>query len=146
MSIALPTHIDKPTFLAWVQGREERYELVRGRVVPAPRATRRRALIVTNLVVALHAKLDPQKWIVLPQFGLETGSETVRCADIVVDRSGGTGGDCMATAPVLISEVLSPITAEIDPGDKVGEYLQLSSLLAYLVFAQDGPKAYVWMR
>jgi Uma2 family endonuclease len=52
----------------------------------------------------------------------------------------------MATAPVLLAEVLSPSTAEIDLGDEAAEYLQLPSLLAYLVFAQSGHKAHVWVR
>ena len=43
MNVQLPEHIDKPAFLAWAQGREERYELAEGRVVrwparPAPMA------------------------------------------------------------------------------------------------------------
>jgi Putative restriction endonuclease len=59
MNIDLPAHIDKPTFLAWVQGREERYELVRGRVVMMVGAPRNHGLIVMNLVVLLRAQLDP---------------------------------------------------------------------------------------
>jgi len=33
-----------------------------------------------------------------------------------------------------------------DLGDKAAEYLRLPSLLAYLVFAQDEMKAWVWTR
>jgi Uma2 family endonuclease len=54
--------------------------------------------------------------------------------------------DHTATAPVLIAEVLSPSTAAIDLGDKAAEYLQLPSLAAYLVFSEDGPKAWVWIK
>ena len=64
----------------------------------------------------------------------------------MVDRAGGGANDHVATAPVLLAEVLSPSTAEIDLGDKAAEYLQLPSLLAYLVFTQSGYKAYVWTR
>jgi Uma2 family endonuclease len=45
--------------------------------------------------------------------------------------------------PGLIAEVLSPSTAEIELGDKAAEYLQLRSLSAYLVFAQNEPRAWV---
>ena len=41
-------------------------------------------------------------------------------------------------------EVLSPSSERIDLGDKAAEYLRLPSLTAYLVFAQDEPKAWVW--
>ena len=47
---------------------------------------------------------------------------------------------------MLIAEVLSPSSERIDLGDKAAEYLKLPSLLAYLVFAQDEMKAWVWTR
>jgi Uma2 family endonuclease len=146
MNVQLPVHIDKPTFLAWVQGREERYELAEGRVVMMVGASRDHAVIVRNLVMILHAQLDPQQWTVIADFGLDAGPETLRYPDVVVDRAGGGGGDHVATAPVLLAEVLSPSTADIDLGDKAAEYLRLPGLLAYLVFAQSGHKAYVWAR
>ena len=51
-----------------------------------------------------------------------------------------------ATAPALIAEVLSPSSERVDLGDKAAEYLRLPSLLAYLAFAQDEVKAWVWTR
>ena len=146
MNVQLPVHIDKLAFLAWVQGREERYELAEGRVVMMVGASRAHGLIVSNLLVALRGQLDPQQWTVIADFGLDAGPETLRYPDIVVDRTGGAAGDYVATAPVLLAEVLSPTTAEIDLGDKAAEYLRLPSLLSYLVFAQSGHKAYVWTR
>jgi Uma2 family endonuclease len=138
--------IDKPAFLAWVQGREERYELAAGRVVMMVGASRAHGLIVRNLVLLLHGQLDPRQWAVIAEFGLDAGPMTLRYPDLVVDRAGGAAGDYVATAPVLVAEVLSPSTAAIDLGDKAAEYLRLPSLLAYLVLAQSGHKAYVWVR
>jgi len=146
MNVQLPIHIDKPAFLAWVQGREERYELASGRVVMMPGASRAHGLIVGNLFALLRGQLDPKQWAVIVEFGLDAGPETLRFPDLVVDRAGGGANDHVATAPVLLAEVLSPSTAEIDLGDKAAEYLQLPSLLAYLVFTQSGYKAYVWTR
>ncbi len=82
----------------------------------------------------------------IADFGLDAGPKTLRYPDIVVDQAGGRGADYVASAPVLVAEVLSPSTADIDLGDKAAEYLRLPSLLAYLVFAQTGFKAYVWAR
>jgi len=146
MNVQLPVHIDKPTFLSWVQGREERFELAEGRVVMMIGASRAHGIIVRNLVLILHGQLDPAQWSVIADFGLDAGPKTLRYPDVVVDRAGGSAGDYVATDPVLLAEVLSPTTAELDLGDKVAEYLQLPSLLAYLVFAQSGHKAYAWMR
>jgi Uma2 family endonuclease len=146
MNVQLPVHIDKPTFLAWVQGREERYELAEGRVIMMVGASRAHGLIVGNLLVMLREQLDPRQWTVIAEFGLDAGPKTLRYPDIVVDRTGGAAGDYVAMAPVLLAEVLSPTTAELDLGDKAAEYLRLPGLFAYLVFAQSGHKAYVWVR
>jgi len=146
MNVQLPLHMDKPAFLAWVQGREERYELDDGRVIMMVGATRAHGIIVRNLVLVLQGQLDPQHWTVIADFGLDLGPRTLRYPDIMVERAGGSGGDHMTDAPVLLAEVLSPSTVDTDLGDKAAEYLRLPSLLAYLVFAQSEPKAYVWVR
>jgi len=146
MNVQLPVHIDKPAFLAWVQGREERYELAEGRVVMMVGASRAHGLIVGNLVVLMRGQIDPRQWAVIADFGLDTGPQSLRYPDVVIDRAGGNADDYVATAPVLLAEVLSPPTAEIDLGDNAAEYLRLPSVAAYLVFAQSGHAAYVWTR
>jgi Uma2 family endonuclease len=146
MNVQLPTHMDKAAFLAWLDRREDRYELVGGRVVMMVHTTRAHGISVVNLVSLLRAKLDPRQWSVFAEFGLDAGPRTLRFPDILVDRAGGAPGDYTATAPVLAAEVLSPSTAAIDLGDKAAEYLRLPSLAAYLVFAQDEVKAWAWMR
>jgi Uma2 family endonuclease len=146
MNVHLPTQIDKPAFLAWLDGREERYELVDGRVVMMTRPSRAHAILVSNLIVALHRRLDPRRWTVVAEFGLDAGPKTLRFPDIVVDGAGGRGSDLTATAPVMLIEVLSPSTARFDLGDKAAEFLRIPTLSAYLVLAQDEPKAWTWVR
>jgi Uma2 family endonuclease len=146
MNIQPNLHMDKTGFLAWMQANEERCELAGGRVVMMPRPSRSHGLIVSNLVVTLRNQLDPHQWVVIPEFGLDTGPQTLRYPDIVVDRAGGGAKDYTATAPVLLAEVLSPSTVEIDLGDKAAEYLQNPNLLAYIVLSQDEAKAWVYMR
>jgi Uma2 family endonuclease len=146
MNVQLPLHIDKPAFLEWVQGREGRYELAEGRVVMMVGASRNHGIIVGNLFSLIKAQLDAAAWTVIHDFGLDAGPDTLRYPDIVVDRAGGRGSDFTATAPVLLAEVLSPSTADIDLGDKAVEYLRLPGLSAYLVMAQAEPKAWVWQR
>ena len=146
MNVHLPTHMGKQAFLAWVRGREERYELADGRVVMMVGASRAHGMLVGNLLVVMHGQLDPQRWTVITDFGLDAGPETLRYPDIVVDRAGGAGGDYTATEPVMIAEVLSPTTEAVDLGDKAAEYLKLPSLRAYLILAQDRCKAWLWVR
>jgi Uma2 family endonuclease len=146
MNVQLPVHMDKSAFLAWVQDREERYELVNGRVVMMTRASRAHAMIVRNLVVALDGQLDPLEWTVVADFGLDIGPKTLRFPDVMVERAGGSGRDYTASAPAVLVEVLSPSTARFDLGDKAAEFLRIPSLIAYVVFAQDEQKAWVWVR
>ena len=138
--------MDKAAFLARMQATEERCELAGGRVVMMPGASRVHGRIVRKLVAALSSRLDPLRWEVFEEFGLDVGPDTLRYPDVVVDRAGGGDKDYTATAPVLLAEVLSPSTAEIDLGDKAAEYLRIPSVLAYIVLSQDGPKAWVYLR
>ena len=102
--------------------------------------------ITFNLAKLLDARLDPNKWAVLSEFGVNLEFESVRFPDVVVDIAGETAKDLTATGPVLIAEVLSPASERVDLGDKSAEYLRLPSLAAYLVFAQDQIKTWVWRR
>jgi Uma2 family endonuclease len=136
--------MDNGAFLEWVQGREGRYELAGGRVVMMTGATVRRGLIAGNLFELLRARLDRKQWVVLTDFGIDVRPGTVRYADIVVDQKGARGDALTAKAPVLVAEVLSPSTMKLDLGDKAADYLRLSSLASYLIFAQDEVKAWTY--
>lgn len=146
MNVQLPRRMDKAGFLHWVQGRDERYELDRGRVTMMTGGSRAHWQITFNLAKALDARLDPNKWAVLPEFGVNLEAESIRFPDVVVDIAGETARDLTATRPVLIAEILSPTSERVDLGDKSAEYLRLPSLAAYLVFAQDEVKAWIWTR
>jgi Uma2 family endonuclease len=138
--------MDKAAFIAWMQATEGRYELAGGSVVMMPGVSRDHTRIVKKLDAALTSRLDPRKWEVISEFGLDAGPNTLRYPDIVVDRADGGGKDYTATQPVLLAEVLSSSTAATDLRDKAAEYLQISSVLAYIVLSQDEPKAWVWKR
>jgi Uma2 family endonuclease len=146
MNIQPNLRMDKTAFIAWMAANEGRYELARGRVVRMPGVSRAHGMLVMNVVSLLRDQLDRTQWTVIAEFGLDAGPQTLRYPDIVVDRAGGGAKDYTATAPVLLVEVLSPSTAATDLGDKAAEYLQIPSLLAYIVLSQDGPKAWVWAR
>ena len=146
MNIRPNLHMSKAAFIEWNAGEEERCELVAGHVVMMPGASRVHGRIVRKLMNALSSRLDPARWEVIAEFGLDAGPETLRYPDIVVDCADGNDKDQTATAPVLLVEVLSPSTAEIDLGDKAAEYLQIPSLIVYMVFSQNEPKAWVYVR
>jgi len=146
MNVQPQLPMDNAAFLDWVQGRQQRYELAGGRVVMMTGSPMRHGLVVGNLFALLRARVDRKRWVVLTEFGIDVKPGTIRYADIVVDHHGAKGDALTAKAPVLIAEVLSPSTTKIDLGDKAADYLRLSSLTTYLVFAQDEIKAWAYHR
>jgi Uma2 family endonuclease len=137
--------MSKAAFLEWDAAEGQRCELAGGRVVMMPRPSRAHGRIVSNLHHLLRLVLDPDQWDVIMEFGLDTGPDTLRYPDLVVFPVGPDKSYTTAT-PVLLAEVLSPSSEVIDLGDKAAEYLELSSLLAYIVLSQDVRKAWLWSR
>ena len=146
MNIQSPVRMDKQAFLAWVQTQEERHELDRGRVLMMTGGSRAHWQITFNLAKALDVRLPPDKYAVLPEFGVDLEVGSIRFPAVVVDVADEHPRDLTATAPVLIAEILSPSSERIDLGDKAAEYLGLPSLLVYIVLAQDEAKIWVWTR
>jgi hypothetical protein len=91
----------KAAFLAWAAGREQRYELAEGQVVMMTGGSRAHAQIIANLVRALGSRLDLDKWMILSDFGIEIGAETVRSPDIVVDPLSDATRDLTASTPTF---------------------------------------------
>ncbi len=147
MNVQLDLRMEKTEFLDWVQAHEGRYELAGSRVVMMTGGSRGHAILVRRLAAALEKRLDSDRWTVLTSdFGVDLGPATVRYPDVVVDATGGRLKDLTATAPVLIAEIVSPSSLKDDLGAKAEEYVRLATLSAYLVLAQDEPKARIWLR
>ena len=146
MNVQPNLQMDKSTFLAWVEGREERYELAEGRVVMMTGSTMSHGLIVGNVFEMLRYRLDRKTWAVLTEFGVDVGPHSVRYPDVVVDHRGAKPKDRTAKAPAFVVEVLSPSTETIDLGDKAAEYLGLPSVVAYLILSQNEIKGWLYVR
>lgn len=146
MTVHAPVTMSKEAFFAWVEGREERYELAGGRVEMMVRITRNHSRVVKNLIVALERRLDPEQFdIDFESFAVHVGN-SVRFPDLVVGPAQEDGKALEAKAPLLIAEVLSPGTLHIDFGDKKREYLGLPTLQAYLILSADEPRVWLWQR
>jgi Uma2 family endonuclease len=146
MNVQPRAPMDKDTFFAWAQAREGRFELVERHVVMTVGGSKTHALIASQLMRALWARIDVTKWVVLgSDLAVDVGPESLRYPDAIVDSIGGQRA-LVAAAPVLIAEVLSPSSATLDLGDKAAEYLRLPSLATYLVLSQDEIKAWVYLK
>jgi hypothetical protein len=137
MNVRPNLQMDKPAFLAWVEGREGRYELVDGRVVEVTDGSRAHAQITANFFHILHSCLDRHRWTILP--GFDTGPKTVRYPDVVVDPVSAGWRDS------------SPKCFRLRPRGSISETKRPNTCLskvwrAYLVFAQDEQKAWIWLK
>ena len=111
MNVQLPLGMDKSAFFAWVQGREERYELVDGHVAfvryRRPRRQGSRVCRLSTLVAYLVLSQDEAKvWVwIRGDSGFTAGSEVI------------VGGDGVIRIPPLsielpLAEIYEGVTPE----------------------------------
>jgi len=139
--------MDNKAFLQWVQEREGRFELERGRVVQQMTGGSRNHFVLAGRFVAqLAARLDPAIWNVgATDLAVEIG-ESVRFPDVLVEHTGLDGLALSSCEPVVLVEVLSPSSVLRDLKTKLAEYTTLPSLEAYIVASQDEPILWIWQR
>ena len=65
MNVLSNVSMEKPEFLAWVQGREGRYELAERRVVMMTGGSRGHAIVLRRLASAVEKRLEGDRWGVL---------------------------------------------------------------------------------
>jgi Uma2 family endonuclease len=147
MNVHSTAPTDPDAFLRWNEGREGKRELVKGKVVEMMTgATWGHARRIRRLARVLEDRLDATRFEVATiDIGVRTPAG-VRYPDILVDRFGNDPESLVASAPVLIIEVLSPSSIAIDMVEKAAEYTSLPSLHAYIVMAQHDPNMWVWLR
>jgi Uma2 family endonuclease len=135
------------TVLAWVAGREERFELVEGVVVMMAGAGRRHDSIVVNLTAAVHAQVrgSPCQAFTSDTY-IVTSTTTRRMADLGVDCGKPTDDATAADKPVLLIEVLSPTTVGFDITVKLAECQSLPSLEYILFVDTEMPSVHLCSR
>ena len=143
----MPTTPDE--FLRWNEGREGKREFVRGRVVEMMiNVTRRHAMLAARLTGALLRSFPyPQYSVGSADFGIRT-PDGIRYPDVFVDRETpeSKGTDLVASAPVLLVEILSSSSYGRDFVEKLADYTGLQTLLHYLIVSQEEPRVWLWSR
>lgn len=137
---------DKAAFLAWMRVHEGRFEFVDGRVVEMPGASLGHCDLAHFITVELRRQLPRREWTIsASDLAVEIG-ETVRFPDVMVVPRGANRDVNSIADPVLVVEIISPSSRNIDLRVKRSEYLGLPTLRGYLVFDQDEPHAFAWLR
>jgi Uma2 family endonuclease len=127
-------------FLAFDDGTDRRYELVRGEIVAMAPPSLVHGALTARLAVRISAGLRPpcdafvEVGIILPE-----RNDTWYQADLAVGCSGITRESWLAD-PVLIVEILSPSTSATDLARKLPDYRTLPSLRDILVVSSLEPR------
>lgn len=134
-------------YLDWEERQEEKHELVGGRPVAMNGARVTHVAITGNVYTALRSALRGRPCRpYVSDLRVRTGSDGVRCPDVVIDCGLPRPSDRLAARPTVVVEVLSPSTWSVDLNDKPLEYGAVASVAHYLVVAQDRPHVTVWNR
>lgn len=134
-------------FLEWDDGTDQRYQLVRGKVVAMAPTSASHSVIMAKIGAALEARLERPCYV-----GSNAGvirpdrDDTYFEADLVV--SCAPLGKDMATIPepVVIVEVLSPTTADHDRGGKLYDYRRIGSVQEIALVASEQRHVEIWRR
>jgi Uma2 family endonuclease len=139
--------MDEATFLAFTDGREERWELVDGVVERLPAAERRHDRIVVNTVAMLGNQLRGRT---CEPFSGDTfvriPGGNYRMPDAGVECGTPDDADRAAQAPALVVEVSSPSTRYFDLYGKVDEYKRVAALRHIVLIDSDAAQATLWTR
>jgi Uma2 family endonuclease len=144
-------HYALEEYFALERASEARYEYWDGDIVCMSGGSLQHYTISDNLHIQL-AKLAgrncrafsggvPVKTPSLPPYRYPDAS--VVCGDIITEKINGI--DALVN-PVLIVEVLSPGTEELDKEAKRAAYQKLPSVLEYLIVSQDAPHITQYIR
>jgi Uma2 family endonuclease len=141
----LPVLNDVDDFLAWAEGRPERWQFIEGRLVMMAGASDAHVIVAVNLRTELRARLRgtpcrPFDSDRLVRIGRKNGY--FPDASVACRRADGT----FDPDPVLVVEVLSPSTEKDDRGVKWRSYQRIAMLQHYLLLAQDEAVAELWTR
>lgn len=136
-----PDQMTETEYLAFEAASEFRYEFMDGYVLAMAGGSRSHERIVRNLIAALEPLLQPRG---CESFGSNlkvktpTRMRSYPDVSIVCGKPEFTqdNGDALVN-PIVIIEVLSPSTEDIDRGRKFQHYRTLPSLGEYVLIAQD---------
>lgn len=129
MTIAETGKLTVAEFLKAVIGHDGRFELVRGVAYAMAGAKEGHNVICSNVLTAL-VPAGKQKGCrtTSSDTAVQTGPDTIRYPDVVVDCGPPNASALTASKPTLVVEISSPGTAVFDHAAKLLEYQSLQSI------------------
>ena len=146
MNVALRRPMDVAEFLAWEQRQELRYEFDGLKPVAMVGGTEAHGAISISVATALQRRLQGTR---CRAFGSDMKIEVagrIRYPDALIVCRPLQLGSRVVNDPVVVFEVLSETTAQVDRFDKNEEYRLTPSIQRYVMLEQDRPTATVFNR
>jgi Uma2 family endonuclease len=147
MASLAPKRMTLAEFLQWDDGTDRRYELVDGIAVMMAPSLEAHGELAAALGAEVRARLQPpcrvisEAGIVIPD-----RTDTYYLADLAVTCAPREPGRRMVVEPILVVEVLSPSTGQVDRWRKVADYRSLPSVQEILVVFSDERRVEVQRR
>lgn len=134
-------------FLDWDDGSDRRYELADGYALMMAPATEAHGELAARLTMQIGSRLqDPCRVISEAGIAIPDRADTYYIADLAVTCAPREPGRRMVVEPVLVVEVLSPSTGQVDRWRKVADYRTLQSVKEILVVFSDERRVEVQRR
>lgn len=146
MGVALRQPMTIAEFLAWEDRQPDKHEFDGFAVVAMTGVSRAHSTIQANLMAALRQGLRGTPCRVHGSDLKVEVAGSIRYPDAFVVCSDGTPRDRVIDDPVVIFEILSPSTAQLDHGRKNEEYRDTPSVRHYVIVEQDAMRATVFAR
>jgi Uma2 family endonuclease len=143
MSVATQTRMTVDDFLAWAEGRPERYELYNGVAysMGPERAAHGRVKFAVQTALADGIRAAGIPCHMLPDgMTVRVDKFTTHEPDALVYCGPDVPGSVVEISnPIIVVEVLSPSTRHIDASAKLIGYFRLASIVHYLIVDPDRP-------
>jgi Uma2 family endonuclease len=138
MATPAPKRMTLAEFLEWDSGSDRRYELLDGIPVMMAPSLEAHGELAAALAMEIGSRIRPpcrvisEAGVIVPD-----RADTYYVADLAVTCAPREPGRRMVVEPVLMVEVLSPSTGQIDRWRKVADYRTLPSVQEILVVFSD---------
>lgn len=134
----LTTKISIEEYLDGEELSEIRYEYINGEVYAMAGASQNHNRIIRNFLTSLSNHLDNSPCEPFSEnIKVRAAEEVFYYPDVLVTCEGNFSNPFYAEQPVLIIEVISPSTAQIDRREKLHAYRQMPSVHEYVVVEQE---------
>ncbi len=139
-------------YLAWESEQLTKFELIDNHIVAMSGSSRSHNILVAAITALLYFRLRGKPCEVYPaDMRVQVKRQaTYTYPDVVVvcgqPRFRADAKPSTLQNPMLIFEVLSPSTEDIDRNRKFAQYLQLPSLEGYFLVSQDEPRVESYTR